>query len=85
MPVSLMTGYFSTQLINIAGSYTIKTYWISFAVIMALSFIFLMIFGALSNTLEGKPIYRTLTQTVVEAGKGRWRARMDRGRKVQGK
>lgn len=81
MPASLMTGYFSTQLKDLATAYTIKTYWICFAVIMALSFIFLLVFGALSGTLEGKPIYRSLTQTMVDAAKGRWRTRRDRGRK----
>lgn len=64
MPVSLMTAYFSTQLEDLAGVYNVKTYWVSFAVIATLSLLFLVIFGAVSGTLEGKPIYRTLTQTV---------------------
>ena len=81
MPVSLMTGYFSTQLDDLASTYTIKTYWICFAVIMTLSFIFLVIFGVLSGTLEGKPIYRSLTETVLDAGKGKWRDRKLRKRK----
>ncbi|KAK4695245.1 hypothetical protein P7C71_g2470, partial [Lecanoromycetidae sp. Uapishka_2] len=74
MPVSLMTAYFSTQLTDLANIYTIKTYWICFGVIMALSFVFLLIFGALSGTLEGKPIYKSFTQTVLDKGKKRYRA-----------
>lgn len=79
MPVSLMTGYFSTQIQDFQGIYTAKTYWVCFAVIMALSFIFLVAFGVLSGTLEGKPIYRSLTETVLDAGNLRWKER--RGKK----
>jgi hypothetical protein len=75
MPVSLMTGYFSTQIQDLQGIYTAKTYWACFAVIMALSFIFLVAFGVLSGTLEGKPIYRSLTETVLDAGNLRWKER----------
>ena len=63
MPVSLMTAYFSTQIEDLQGAYTSTTYWACFAVIMAFSFLFLVVFGVLSNTLEGKPIYRSMTQT----------------------
>ncbi|KAL8793541.1 MAG: hypothetical protein Q9195_003914 [Heterodermia aff. obscurata] len=63
MPVSLMTAYFSTQISDLQGAYTSTTYWACFAVIMAFSLLFLVIFGVLSNTLEGKPIYRSMTQT----------------------
>jgi len=34
-----MTSYFSTQIDDLQGIYTAETYWVSFAVIMALSFI----------------------------------------------
>ena len=78
MPVSLMTAYFSTQLSDLANLYTIKTYWISFGVIMSLSLVGLSLFGVASGTLEGKPIYRSLTQTMVDSGKGKWRARKER-------
>ncbi len=71
MPVSIMTAYFSTQLSDLANRYTTKTYWICFTVIMTLSFLFLMVFGLVSGTLEGKPIYRSLMQTVWDIGQGR--------------
>ncbi|KAF6234413.1 hypothetical protein HO173_007446 [Letharia columbiana] len=78
MPVSLMTAYFSTQLSDLANLYTIKTYWICFVVIMSLSFVGLALFGVASGTLEGKPIYRSFTQTMVDAGRGKWKARRER-------
>ncbi|CAF9940867.1 MAG: hypothetical protein ALECFALPRED_008890, partial [Alectoria fallacina] len=78
MPVSLMTAYFSTQLSDLTNLYTIKTYWICFAVIMSLSLVGLVFFGLASGTLEGKPIYRSLTQTMVDAGRGKWKARQER-------
>lgn len=75
MPVSLMTAYFSTQLLDMVNKYTIKTYWICFAVIMLLSVLSLVVFGAASGTLEGKPIYRSLTRTVWDSALGRVNAR----------
>ena len=78
MPVSIMTAYFSTQLIGLTDRYSITTYWISFAVIMTVTFILLLIFGQLSGTVEGKPIYRTLEQTAYEAVKGKWKLRRSR-------
>jgi uncharacterized protein HemY len=77
MPVSIMTGYFSTQLKDFANRYSVQTYWICFIIIMAVSFIFLALFGLVSGTVEGKPIYRTLTQTIYDVGKVRLKARRD--------
>ena len=42
---------------------------------MFLSVIFLLVFGVLSGTLEGKPIYRSLTETIIDLGRGKWRKR----------
>ena len=67
MPVSLMTAYFSVQIDDLQGVYTSKTYWSCFGVIMALSLIFLVIFGKLSDTLEGKPIYETMAHAFLES------------------
>ena len=78
MPVSLMTAYFSTQIDDLAGVYTAKTYWISFAVIMALSFLFLLVFGMISDTVEGGTIYRSFTQMFFDKSRdkfGPWRRR----------
>lgn len=80
LPVSLMTGYFSVQIQDLQGVYTHTTYWISFGVIMGMSVIFLTIFGYLSGTVEGKTIYRSLTQTFLDFSK---RALRGRKRKAQ--
>jgi magnesium-transporting ATPase (P-type) len=50
LPVSLMTSYFSIQISELQGVYTAKTYWVTFAVIMVLSFLALFLFSSL---LEG--------------------------------
>lgn len=39
MPVSLMTSYFSTQIPDLQNIYTAKTYWVTFAIVMTISFI----------------------------------------------
>lgn len=75
MPVSLMTGYFSVQIDDLSGLYTAKTYWVSFAVIMALSFVFLLVFGMISDTVEGGTIYRSFTQMFFEKSRDNWRKR----------
>lgn len=67
MPVSLMTAYFSVQIEDLQGVYTSTTYWACFAIVMTLSFTFLVIFGRLSNTLEGKVIYKSMTQAFLES------------------
>lgn len=69
LPVSLMTGYFSVQIADLQGVYTHTTYWVCFGVIMGLSLFFLMVFGFLSGTVEGRPIYRSLTQTFMDFSK----------------
>lgn len=70
LPVSLMTSYFSTQIDDLAGVYTVTTYWVSFAVVMSLSFLILFLLSRplliVTETLEvrvknmGKYIVRTI-------------------------
>ncbi|BAE64065.1 unnamed protein product [Aspergillus oryzae RIB40] len=69
LPVSLMTAYFSTELKNVKGVYTINQYWVSFGVIMFLSIVLLTLFGYLSDTVEGKTIYQSLSRTFVRSSK----------------
>ncbi|KAJ9615501.1 hypothetical protein H2200_001576 [Cladophialophora chaetospira] len=64
LPVSLMTAYFSIQLKEIEEKYTLTTYWICFLVVAILSILFLVVFGSITHTLEGKTIYRSVTRTV---------------------
>lgn len=42
-----MTGYFSVQIQELEGVYTVKTYWVSFAIIMVLSFLALFMFSGI--------------------------------------
>ncbi|MCJ1226031.1 hypothetical protein MMC12_002680 [Toensbergia leucococca] len=80
LPVSLMTAYFSVQITDLQTSYTYKTYWTCFGVIMAASLLFLVVFGKLSGTLEGRPIYKSMTETFTDATKLAFGSR--RGRKT---
>jgi len=75
MPVSLMTGYFSVQIPDLMNKYSSKTYWVAFAVIMTLSFIFLLVFGQLSGTVEGEAIYQSLTQIFYRKSRSKISAR----------
>jgi hypothetical protein len=69
LPVSLMTGYFSVSITDLAGVYTVKTYWLCFLVIAILSIIFLTIFGVASDTVEGRTVYKSLGRTFVDFSK----------------
>ncbi|KAL4976317.1 hypothetical protein BDW66DRAFT_135164 [Aspergillus desertorum] len=71
LPVSLMTGYFSTELAGVKGVYTKVQYWVAFAVIMILSIALLVLFGWISDTVEGKPIYRSLFRTFFRKSKSK--------------
>jgi len=64
-----MTAYFSIQIVDLQGIYTHVTYWVCFAVILSLSIIFLLVFGKLSGTQEGKPIYQSLTRVFYDKSK----------------
>ncbi|KAJ5135320.1 uncharacterized protein N7515_004598 [Penicillium bovifimosum] len=63
LPVSLMSAYFSTELIGVKNGYTKTDYWVSFAVIFVLSVLLLTVFGYASDTVEGKTIYRSMVRT----------------------
>jgi hypothetical protein len=67
LPVSLMTAYFSIQLPEISKIYSLKTYWLCFLVVTLLSVLFLVAFGAVTSTLEGKTIYKGTTKTFGRA------------------
>lgn len=67
MPVSLMTAFFSTQIVNV--KFTLRDYWISFSVILGSSFLALAIFSFASGTTEGKMIYKPLSRIVFDISK----------------
>lgn len=67
MPVSLMTAFFSTQIVNV--KFTLRDYWISFSVILGSSFLALAIFSFVSGTMEGKMIHKPLSRIVFDISK----------------
>ncbi|KAL4866466.1 hypothetical protein BDV12DRAFT_172845 [Aspergillus spectabilis] len=71
LPVSLMTGYFSTELEGVKGVYTQTQFWVAFAVIIVLSVILLMLFGYVSDTVEGKTVYRSMFRTFFRKSKNK--------------
>ncbi|KAL4809474.1 hypothetical protein BDV18DRAFT_132146 [Aspergillus unguis] len=77
LPVSLMTGYFSTELAGVKGVYTKVQYWVAFAVIMVLSIVLLVFFGWISDTVEGSTIYRSMFRTFFRKSKTRLLGRED--------
>ena len=58
-----MSSYFTIPFIDI--EYTPPVYWVAFAVIFTLSFVGIVVFGQLSGTQEGKPIYTSVTQAAL--------------------
>ncbi|TKA57594.1 hypothetical protein B0A49_10699 [Cryomyces minteri] len=69
MPVSLMTAYFSTQLQDVR--FTSHAYWTAFAVVLSASICALMLFGAVSGTLEGRMVVRPLSRVLVDFWRGK--------------
>ena len=69
LPISLMSQYFSIQIPDIAAHLSLRAYWIAFAVLMVLSIGLLSIFGYLSDTVEGKTMYRSVTRTLFNSSK----------------
>jgi TRAP-type C4-dicarboxylate transport system permease small subunit len=78
LPVSLMTSYFSTQLSDIQRTYTVKEYWIVFAVMMSISFMGLFFFSRLLMWVT-----ETLDEWVKEFSKSCARVLTKRGRARQ--
>jgi len=66
-----MTAYFSTQIPDLQNAYSAKTYWLTFMVITLLSILFLAVFGVLSDTVEGRTIYRSLTSIALIKAKSK--------------
>lgn len=63
LPVSFMTSYFSTQLVN--QTYTVATYWIAFVVVLVLSWVVLVGLGVVSGTMERMALYQPVRKVVV--------------------
>ncbi|THW92398.1 hypothetical protein D6D15_03169 [Aureobasidium pullulans] len=61
LPVSLLTSYFSIQVINNTGS-NLKTYWLSFLVVGLLTILLLSVTGFVNSKALGGTVYRSLTK-----------------------
>ena len=75
LPVSLMTGYFSTQIKELEGVYTAKTYWVTFALITVMTILLLCFYKFATGAIEGKTIYQSLAKTLYEASRATMRKR----------
>ncbi|KAL9083263.1 MAG: hypothetical protein Q9159_005874 [Coniocarpon cinnabarinum] len=69
LPVSLLSAYFGIEWGDPAGE-TVTAYWIAFAVIFTITFALLIVFGAVSKTLEGAVLYQSLWGAGVQAARG---------------
>lgn len=68
-----MTGYFSIQMTEIDEMYDLKTYWLSFLVVVILSILGLVFFGLMAERVGGKMTYKSLTSTWLTSLKSRKR------------
>lgn len=64
MPVSLMTGYFSSQLTD--AVFTVRSYWTWFAIVLSTSIFSLVVFDLLSASEEGKMDFKSYGTKVKE-------------------
>jgi hypothetical protein len=78
MPISLSTAYFGTSIVD--ANFTQKQYWISFAVISAVSLMFLFGFSFISGTMDTQLIYRPLSRKMIDAWKMLRRERKEKKR-----
>ena len=61
-----MTGYFSVPLNNI--EYGIQDYWVSFTVLLAVSWVALFVFGIFNGTVQTSTFWRKLWGGMVKVG-----------------
>jgi hypothetical protein len=54
-----MTSYFSTEIKDLQNVYTSRTYWVTFAVIILLSILGLVVAGLKSGLIPGKRMLKT--------------------------
>ncbi|KAG9642376.1 hypothetical protein KCU64_g12178, partial [Aureobasidium melanogenum] len=60
LPLTFMTEYVSADL---GVTYSVKTYWIAFAIVLTLSWLLLMGFGVLSGTMETWSLFPPLKRS----------------------
>lgn len=67
LPVSLMTGYFSMQLVGV--EYSVQTYWVSFVVCFLLSWLALFLFGLFNGHVQTLEVFRSIWRGLIRTGK----------------
>lgn len=71
-----MTSYFSA---DFGFSYTLKTYWITFAIVLAASWLVLVAFGVLSGTMDSWRVFSGVKWAVGCIGRMRGRGTKELG------
>lgn len=66
LPVSLMTGYFGVSLEAVSRLYSVKTYWVSFAIVGALTTLLLLSLNLANNKVSGRLDYQSLTTKLLQ-------------------
>ena len=69
LPVSLMTGYFGVSLEAVSRLYSVKTYWVSFAIVGALTTLLLLSLNLANNRASVKLDYQSLTTKLLQRTK----------------
>ncbi|EME49548.1 hypothetical protein DOTSEDRAFT_58763 [Dothistroma septosporum NZE10] len=67
LPVSLMTSYFSMQLVGV--DYTVRTYWVGFVVCFFLSWLALFVFGLFHGTVQTIEVFRSTWRGIQWLGR----------------
>ena len=67
LPLSLMTAYFSTSIPELEKSYSAKTYWFAFLVVIVLTGIALFSFELMANHVQGRTDFRSLTRIFMDS------------------
>lgn len=67
LPVSLMTGYFSMQLVGV--EYSVQTYWLSFVICFFLSWLALFLFGLFNGTVQTVEVIKQMWRGMKRVGK----------------
>ena len=79
LPLSLMTGYFSTSIHGLQNTYSVKTYWLTFLVVVILTALALFSFEFIADHVQGRTDFRSLTRIAMEQSMSRRTPRRNTG------
>lgn len=68
LPVSLMTSYFDVSLSDV--EFTLKQYWVSFAVIFTLSWVCIFVFGVMSGSMQAPEVWHSMKNGIQRLRQG---------------